>query len=55
MKRFFRDWNYKKHAKVVTCAYLAMYAIDMTIGYILVKKCISGLDEEKKDEVEYVG
>lgn len=46
MKKIFKDWNYKKHAKLVTGIYLTCYAIDMTLGYLLVKKAL------KKDEAE---
>lgn len=47
MKNFFKDWNYKKHAKLVTGVYLALYAIDMTVGYYVAKKCLNG-DSDKK-------
>ena len=33
-----KDWNYKKHAKLVTGIYLGLWAIDMTLGYLVVKK-----------------
>ncbi len=45
MKNIFKDWNYKKHAKLVTGVYLALYAIDMTIGYFVCKKCIDKIQE----------
>lgn len=38
MKNFFRDWNYKKHAKFVSIIYGVLYAIDMTFAYFLIKK-----------------
>ena len=41
--KLFKNWDYKKHAKVISAIYLTSYAIDMTIGYILVKKTF---DEE---------
>jgi len=34
----FKNWNYKKHAKLITGLYLTCYAIDMTLGYFLIKK-----------------
>jgi len=37
-KCIFNDWNYKKHAKLVTSLYLVLYAIDMTVTYVLIKK-----------------
>ncbi|MEI3518736.1 MAG: hypothetical protein V8R14_04830 [Clostridia bacterium] len=40
MKNFFKDWNFKKHAKLVTGVYLVCYAIDMTLGYAVAKKCL---------------
>ncbi len=47
MKDFFTDWNYKKHAKFVTAVYLGLFAIDMTIGYLVTKKCIDEFDENR--------
>lgn len=41
----FKDWNFKKHAKVVSAIYLSCYLIDMTLGYILIKKTF---DEDGK-------
>ncbi|WP_312092675.1 hypothetical protein [Aminipila sp.] len=38
MKRFFSDWNYKKHAKFVTVIYGVLYAIDMTLTYFVIKR-----------------
>lgn len=38
MKKIFKDWNYKKHAKFVSGIYLGLYAIDMTLGYFMIKK-----------------
>lgn len=48
MKRFFKDWNYKKHAKFVTGIYLACYAIDMTLGYIAVRKCLKSRETDEE-------
>ena len=48
MRNFFRDWNYKKHAKVVTGIYLTCYAIDMTLGYLLMRKCLKDSDDAEK-------
>lgn len=39
MNKLFKDWDFKKHAKIVSAIYLTCYAIDMTLGYLLVKKC----------------
>ncbi len=50
MKNFFTDWNYKKHAKFVTGVYLALYAIDMTVGYIVCKKCLDKIQEIEAEE-----
>ena len=38
MKKLFKDWDYKKHAKLVGSIYLTLFAIDMTLGYWVVKK-----------------
>ena len=50
MKNFFKDWNFKKHAKLVTGVYLVCYAIDMTLGYAVAKKCLG--TSKKADEEE---
>lgn len=34
----FKNWNFKKHAKLITGIYLTCYVIDMTLGYLLIKK-----------------
>jgi len=39
-KEYFKDWNYKKHAKFVTAVYLGLYAIDMTASYFILKKLL---------------
>ena len=48
MKNFFKDWNYKKHAKFVTGVYLALYAIDMTAGYFICRKCLDKIQETEE-------
>ena len=35
---YFRDWDYKKHAKFCTSLYLALYAFDMVFSYFIIKK-----------------
>lgn len=37
-KDYFKDWNYKKHAKFCTAVYLGLYAFDMTVSYFIIKK-----------------
>ena len=37
---YFNDWNYKKHAKLCCAVYLALFAIDMTLGYVVAKKVL---------------
>ena len=56
MKKLFKDWNYKKHAKFVTGVYLTMYSVDMTIGYKVVKKCLekSGIEHDEDSEVKEI-
>lgn len=56
MKKLLRDWNYKKHAKFVTGLYLAMYAVDMTIGYVVMKKCLekAGISNDEDTEVKEI-
>ena len=41
---FFRDWNYKKHAKFCSAVYLGLYAFDMTISYFIIKKMLKKFD-----------
>lgn len=38
MKKLFSNWNFKKHFKFVTVFYGILYAIDLTLGYLLIKK-----------------
>lgn len=52
MKKFFKDWDYKKHAKFVTGVYLGLYAIDMTLGYFIVKKCLNNTEKEQIKNIE---
>ena len=39
-KDYFKDWNYKKHAKFCTAVYLGLYAFDMTVSYFIIKKVL---------------
>lgn len=48
MKKLLKDWDYKKHAKVVSAFYLTCYAIDMTLGFILIKKLFDQDGNPKK-------
>ncbi len=47
MKNPFANWNYKKHAKVIGIIYAASFAIDMTLGYLVIKRYV---DPETKKE-----
>lgn len=38
MKKIFNNWDFKKHAKFVTIFYGILYAIDLTLGYLVIKK-----------------
>ena len=40
VRDFFTYWNYKKHAKLCCGVYLALFAIDMTLGYVVAKKVL---------------
>ncbi|MDO5414866.1 MAG: hypothetical protein Q4F78_05315 [Bacillota bacterium] len=44
----FKDWNYKKHAAFVSGIYLGLWAIDMTLGYMVAKKAFAKMEEQKK-------
>lgn len=46
-KEFFKNWNYKKHATLVGGVYLVMFAIDMTLGYVVCKKALDKVQEGK--------
>ena len=35
---YFKDWNYRKHAKFCTAIYLGLYAFDMTVSYFIIRK-----------------
>lgn len=35
---FFKDWDYRKHARFCTAVYLSLYAFDMTVSYFIIKK-----------------
>ena len=37
---FFKDWNYKKHAKFCTAVYLGLYTFDMTVSYFIIRKML---------------
>lgn len=41
MKKYFKDWNFKKHFTFVTAVYAVLYTIDLTLGYLLAKKVIN--------------
>ena len=41
---YFKDWNYKKHAKLCTSVYACLYAFDMTVSYFIVKKLLKKFD-----------
>ena len=40
VSNYFKDWNYKKHSKLCCAVYLALFAIDMTLGYGVAKKVL---------------
>ena len=37
---YLKGWNYKKHTKLCCTVYLALFAIDMTLGYVVAKKVL---------------
>ena len=39
-EEYFKNWNYKKHAKFCTAFYLSLYAFDMTVSYFIVRKLL---------------
>lgn len=42
----FKNWNYKKHAAFVSGVYLTLWAIDMTLGYVVAKKVLPKIEEK---------
>ncbi len=46
MEDFFKDWNYRKHAKLCCGVYAVLFALDMTLGYAIAKKLL----DSKKGE-----
>lgn len=41
---YFREWDYKKHAKFCTAVYLGLYTFDMTVSYFIIKALFRKLD-----------
>lgn len=41
---YFKDWNYKKHAKLCATVYLSLFAFDMTVSYFIVKKLLNKIE-----------
>lgn len=39
-EEYFKNWNYKKHAKFCTAVYLSLYAFDMTVSYFIIRKLL---------------
>lgn len=37
---YLKNWNYRKHAKLCAIVYVTLFAIDMTIGYVVAKKIL---------------
>ncbi|MEF2560153.1 MAG: hypothetical protein U0M96_03535 [Eggerthellaceae bacterium] len=44
MGEYFKNWNYKKHAKLCAGVYGALFLLDMTVGYVLAKKLLGSGD-----------
>ena len=38
MKDYFKDYNYKKHCKLVGKVYLPLILFDLTFSYLIIKK-----------------
>lgn len=43
---YFKDYNYKKHAKICLGIYGALFAFDMTVSYFILKKAFAKMDEK---------
>ncbi len=48
MKKFFKNWTFSKHLGFVSAIYAISYAIDLTVGYLLMKKISKNLDSPKR-------
>lgn len=45
IKGFFKDYNYKKHAKICGIVYGTAFIFDMTVSYVLIRKMIKRQEE----------
>jgi hypothetical protein len=46
MFSYFKNWNYKKHAKLCCAVYATLFVIDMTFGYAAAKKLLNKPESE---------
>ena len=37
---YYRNWDYRKHAKLCVAVYLALFVLDMTLGYAVAKRLL---------------
>lgn len=44
-KEYFKDYNYKKHAKICLGVYGVLLAVDMTASYFILKKAFAKMEE----------
>ena len=45
-RSYFRNYSYTKHAKLCLGLYGALFAFDMTVSYIILKKTFSKMEEK---------
>ena len=48
MSDYFKEWNYRKHAKLCIGVYAARFAIDMTVGYLVAKRLFAAQGERDR-------
>ncbi len=46
MEEYFKDWNYRKHAKLCCSVYAVLFALDMTVGYVIAKRLLRSKDSD---------
>ena len=40
LNEYLKDYNYKKHCKLVAAVYAPLILIDLTVSYVIIKKLI---------------
>ena len=51
---YYKDWDYKKHARFCTALYLGLYAFDMTVSYFIIKKVAKKVETANQPTKKYL-